>query len=305
MGVSSARLGWKDSSQPPVARRPADLPRGPRAPETSVGQELKVLRAMRGLSQMEVALSSGISARHLSFVETGRARPGRDVLLRIGEALSLRWEELKVLLCLAGYESPQPPRRRPSAKELTPVLEPVRAALSEVEPVPAVLADAAWDLLVPNAAYVRLCECLLQKPLFPRGPFQVTDLPRPNLLLTLLDPHVRPALRNWGQVAEALLRRVQRQRQLTGDAGLEELLVAARALPGGGAARVAHSGKDPFPIRVDLQLDGCVVHCYSLVMCWATSLPGLRIELLHPVDEKSTRGLVAALGTSRRGGPSR
>jgi transcriptional regulator with XRE-family HTH domain len=311
MGVNPARPRCKDSSRLAVAHWAADLPRGTGTPQTPVGQELKVLRSMRGLSQMDVALSAGISARHLSFVETGRARPGRDVLLRIGEGLSLRREDLKVLLGLAGYESPQPSGRRPSSRELRPVLERVRAALAEVEPVPAVLADATWDLLVPNTAYVRLCARLAEKRVFPRGPLQVTDLPRPNLLLTLLDPQVRSALRNWEELAEALLRRIQRQREFTGDAGLEQLLAAARALPGGGALQVGQESnrRDAFPIRVDLEIDGAAVRCYSLVTCWATSLPGLRIELLHPVDEKSMRRLGVALGTSEgaweagRGGP--
>jgi transcriptional regulator with XRE-family HTH domain len=298
MGVGFARLaGRGDSSQAWVGRRPADSPRAACLREAPVGRELRLLRSRRGLSQMDVAFSAGISARHLSFVETGRARPGRDVLLRIGEALSLPWDERAVLLALAGYASPQPARLRPSTSELTPILDTVCAALSEVEPIPAVLVDAAWDLLVPNAGYVRLCGRLLHGGLFPRGPFQVADLPRPNLLLTVLHPQVRRALRNWQVVAATLLRRIERQRQLTGDPGLEELLAAARALPGLAAARLEQgsNGKEPFPIRIDFEIDGHAVRCFSLVTCLATSLPGLRIELLHPVDGKSMSRLAAVL----------
>jgi transcriptional regulator with XRE-family HTH domain len=294
-------LETKSGPRPSVGRGLTARHRVARHAESAVGRELKLLRSQRGVSQMDVALSAGISARHLSFVETGRAHPGRDVLLGIGKALSLTWGELKVLLAFAGYEPPQPPRRRPSTMELSPVLESVCSVLAEVEPLPAVLADAAWDLLIPNAAYVRLCECLVPEGLFPRGPFQVADLPRPNLLLTLLNPNVRKSLRNWDQVAGALLWRVQREQQATGDASLGEVLAAARDLLGAGAAPLERTSKrgGAFPIRVDLVLNGQAVRCFSLVTCWATSLPGLHIELLHPIDERSMRRLAVALGVRK------
>jgi transcriptional regulator with XRE-family HTH domain len=240
---------------------------------------------------MALALSAGVSSRHVSFVETGRARPGREILLRLASALELSDDEQKALLAAAGFEAPQAPARAPSARQLGPLVGPIRAILARLEPLPAILLDARWDLLMPNAAYVRLSTVLRGSSPFPRGALELTDAPRPNRLRELIDPRVREAILNWHEVARAALSRARLEADLSRDPALHTLL---REVATEGAGLPDASCEEPlFPIRVDVRLGGGArIRLFSLVTAWATAYPGLRIEMLHPANEAATRALV-------------
>src|SRR5213592_3262316 len=123
--------------------------------QASIGPLLREWRERRRLSQLELALDAGISTRHLSFVETGRSKPGREMLLRILEQLEIPFREQNRLLLASGHAPAFPAR---SLED--PELLPVRAALDQIltghEPYPAVVVDRAWNLVAANSSMLAL-----------------------------------------------------------------------------------------------------------------------------------------------------
>src|SRR5438093_2259961 len=121
-----------------------------------VGPLLREWRERRRLSQLELALEAGVSARHLSFVETGRSKPGRDMLLRLLGQLDVPLREQNRLLLAAGH-APAFPERPLGGPELAPVREALDLILRGHEPYPAVVVDRAWNLLAANSRRWRSC----------------------------------------------------------------------------------------------------------------------------------------------------
>ena len=117
--------------------------------ETSVGTLLRAWRQRRHLSQLEVATGAGVSARHLSFIETGRARPSREMVLYLAEHLDVPLRERNRLLLAAGFA----PTYRETDLD-APEMQAVRHALDRVlaghEPYPAVVVDRRWNLVTAN-----------------------------------------------------------------------------------------------------------------------------------------------------------
>ncbi|OMC37235.1 hypothetical protein A5740_05145 [Mycobacterium sp. GA-1841] len=124
-----------------------------------VGPLLREWRQRRRLTQLELALDAGISARHLSFVETGRSKPGRDMVLRLGERLDIPFRERNQLLLAAGH-APAFPEHPFSAPELAPIREALKRILKSHEPYPAVAFDRHWNLVAANAAIQPLVAAL-------------------------------------------------------------------------------------------------------------------------------------------------
>src|SRR3954467_11820181 len=146
-----------------------------------VGRVLREWRQRRRLTQLELGLESGISTRHLSFVETGRSKPGREMLLRVADQLQIPFRERNHLLLAAGH-APEFPERPLEDPALAPVREALDRILAAHEPYPAVVFDRAWNLVAANApmsalaARVKIDEALLESPvnvlrigLHPRG----------------------------------------------------------------------------------------------------------------------------------------
>ena len=121
-----------------------------------VGSQLRSWRERRRLTQLEVALDAGISARHLSFVETGRSKPGRAMLLAVTERLEVPYRERNEILLAAGYAPAFPQRGLDD-----PALSPVRDALDRIlaaahDPYPGIAFDRGWDLVAANTAAAAL-----------------------------------------------------------------------------------------------------------------------------------------------------
>ena len=126
----------------PTAARPAVSP---------VGELLREWRQRRRLSQLDLALEADISTRHLSFVETGRSRPGREMLLRVLEQLTIPLRERNRLLLAAGH-APAYPERSLDDPDLAPVRDALDVVLSGHEPYPAVAVDRVWNMVAANSA---------------------------------------------------------------------------------------------------------------------------------------------------------
>ncbi|HET9396089.1 MAG TPA: helix-turn-helix domain-containing protein, partial [Nitrospiraceae bacterium] len=127
----------------------------PPAPSIHVGALLREWRAARRLSQLDLALEAGVSSRHLSYVETGKAQPSRDMIARLADALEMPLREYNALLVAAGYA----PKYRETALD-TPEMAPVRRAveltLEHQEPYPAFVTNRYWDILMTNRALTRI-----------------------------------------------------------------------------------------------------------------------------------------------------
>src|SRR5688500_9498232 len=121
------------------------------------GLLLREWRLRRRLSQFDLALSSAVSARHLSFVETGRSKPSRELVLHLAERLEVPWRERNRLLLAAGY-APAFGERPLESEEMAPVRDALQRFLTAHEPYPALVVDRRWNLVLANDALGFLTE---------------------------------------------------------------------------------------------------------------------------------------------------
>ena len=192
-----------------------------RTAQRPVGELLRQWRERRRLSQLELSIQADISTRHLSFVETGRSAPSRDMVLRLAEHLELPLRERNHLLLAGGY-APVYPESPLDADELSPVRDAVRQVLAGHEPHPAVVVDRGWNLVDANASLTVLLSGLPESLLAP--PVNV-------LRLSLHPDGLAPRIVNLGEWRAHLLGRLRRQVAHTGEAGLAELLAELRGYP--------------------------------------------------------------------------
>src|ERR671916_2317734 len=127
------------------------------ATSQGIGALLREWRERRRVTQLELALEAGVSTRHLSFVETGRSKPGREMLLRVLEQLKVPFREQNRLLLAAGH-APAFPERSLDDPDLAPVRDALDVILSGHEPYPAVAVDRVWNLIAANSAMFALTE---------------------------------------------------------------------------------------------------------------------------------------------------
>lgn len=157
---------------------------------------LREWRSARRLSQLDLALETGISARHLSCVETGKARASRDTVSRLADALGMPLRERNALLRAAGFVAMHPERSL-AAPALDRVRQAVDLILAHQEPYPAFVISRNWDVLATNTAATRVNKLLMNG----RPPRHV------NLLHQMFDPEdFRPVIVNWHEVAARFIR---------------------------------------------------------------------------------------------------
>src|ERR671914_1107675 len=174
----------------------------------AIGALLREWRERRRVTQLELALDAGVSARHLSFVETGRSRPGREMLLRVLERLEVPFRERNRLLLAAGH-APAFPERSLEDPELQPVRDAIHVILRGHEPYPAVAVDRAWNLVAANSPMEALTAVVDVDP----------DLLEPPVNVMRVGLHPRglgPLMVNLGDWHAHWLERLQRQPAATG-----------------------------------------------------------------------------------------
>jgi transcriptional regulator with XRE-family HTH domain len=173
------------------------------------------------LSQLELALESGISARHLSFVENGKSTPSRETILRLAEELDLPLRERNHLLLAAGY-APVYSEAALDSPEMSAVRGAVRQVLTGHEPYPAVVVDRHWNLVDANAGVALLTVGVAEELLAPPA----------NVLRISLHPDgMAPRIANLGEWRAHLLDRLRRQISLIAEPVLVSLLAELRAYP--------------------------------------------------------------------------
>jgi transcriptional regulator with XRE-family HTH domain len=188
-----------------------------------VGSLLRRWRERRRLSQMEVSLDAGVSARHLSFVETGRSKPGREMLLSVAERLAIPYRERNEILLAAGY-APAFPERSLDDPALAPVRDALDRILAAHEPYPAIAFDRGWDLVAANDAASAMVEHAEIEPSLLEPPINVLRI---GLHPRGLAPYIA-SLAHW---RAHFLGRLAQQVASTGDPELTELLRELEGYP--------------------------------------------------------------------------
>jgi transcriptional regulator with XRE-family HTH domain len=270
---------------------------------TTVGALLRRWRAARRMSQLDLAQAAEVSARHLSFLETGRAKPSRQMLLVLGSVLDLPLRERNALLLAAGFSGayPETPLDEPRMAAMRDALELI---LRQHDPFGAVAMDRHWNVVMMNAGYVRLAGALLGTTL---PAFAVLPEPRPNALRLLFDPAgFRPHVANWPDVARELLLRVHREALWSGDPRTRALLAALVAAPGVPQdwREVDLETVPSLIVPVEVKVGEATARFFTTLTTLGApqdiTLQELRIESFHPADEATAR-LVRGLapGTGR------
>ena len=260
-----------------------------------VGNLLRDWRIRRRMSQLDLASEAEISTRHLSFLETGRSQPSRDMLLKLAEQLGIPLRERNVLLTAAGFAPVFAERRLDD-----PALESARKAISLVltghEPFPALAIDRHWTLVDANAGVARLMagadEGLLRPPI--------------NVLRLSLHPNgLASRIVNFGEWRAHLLARLHRQIELTADPVLADLLRELSAYPKPATARPSRPARDHYAgIVVPLQLMAgpLTLTLFSTTTIFGTpvdiTLSEIAIEAFFPADTPTADALRQMAATS-------
>lgn len=253
--------------------------------DASFGAMLRTWRSARRLSQLELAAAAGVSSRHLSFIETGRARPSREMVVHLAEQLDVPLRERNSLLTAAGFA----PLYRET--ELTaPEMAQARAAIELIlqrHPYPAIAVDRRWDLVDANAQALALVEgidpSLLDPPL--------------NVYRVSVHPNgLRDRLENFDEYADHLLSRLQHQVAVSADADLVELLDEIRSLVGRDHPRV-HVPPSQVLLPMRLRVGDRVLSFMSTISVFGTpvdiTLAELAIEMFFPADAETAAYLSA------------
>ena len=191
---------------------------------SSLGALLRQWRERRRMSQLALAIEAEISSRHLSFVETGRSRPSREIVLLLAEVLDVPPRARNDLLAAAGY-APIYRESRLDAPEMAQFRRALDFILRQQEPYPAIVLDRYWNILLANEGAGRFMELFLD-------PAYIDSLDSPNALRLICHPDaLRSYIVNWEATAAALIQWLHRDLLRSADAGIQVLLDELLAYP--------------------------------------------------------------------------
>ncbi len=260
---------------------------------------LRYWRGKRGLSQLRLATDAGISQRHLSFLETGRAQPGRDLILKLGLVLDIPLRQRNAMLLAAGF-APAYRERSLLDPELAAVMQALDFMLLQQAPYPALVVDRLWNLVMANEPAANMMRLFLGMPAH-------APIPRDgsvNVLKLILDPDgLRRHLVNWEDVCTDLLQWVQREAMGDGPGSeATALLDELMALPGiAGAAGQPNLDRRALPfLPLTLRKDGVELNLFTTITTLGTphdvTVHELRLESFFPADEASRQWFQAQAG---------
>ncbi|MFE3056562.1 helix-turn-helix domain-containing protein [Nocardia sp. NPDC059239] len=254
-----------------------------------VGALLREWRQRRRLSQLDLALAADTSARHMSYVETGRARPSRAMVLRLCDVLEVPLRERNTLLLAGGY-APEYRESDLDDADLAAVRSALDAILSAHEPYPAVVVDLHWNMVIGNKAMGVLMSGIPEHLLTPEANVYRLVLHPKGLIQHLVNGH---------QIRHLFLERLTRQVGATGDARLCALLEEISAYPEPPEPDPEPVESGPFAVPMRIRTPMGVLSMFSTMATFGApadvTLSELAIELFYPLDEftaTALRGLV-------------
>ena len=249
----------------------------------NAGGLLREWRQRRRLTQLDLSLEAEISTRHLSFVETGRANPSREMVLRLAERLSVPLRERNAILVAAGFA--------PVFQEHSPETDSVRRAIAIVleghEPYPALAIDRHWTMVAANRVVPKMLAgidpSMLQPPV--------------NVLRLSLHPHgLAPRIVNQAAWRAHLLERLRRQIELTADPVLMELLRELREFPSSGEA-VPTPDFTSVLVPLEMRFGETVLSFFSTTTVFGTpveiTLSEVAIESFFPANAETAEAMRA------------
>lgn len=242
---------------------------------------MRYWRGKRGFSQLRLSTESGISQRHISFLESGRSQPSREMILKLGIVLDIPLRERNVMLLAAGY-APAYQERNLSDPEMTAVKQALDFMLRQQAPYPALVVDRLWNLVMSNGPAGKMIAWLLD------GPPATSNV----IKLTLEPNGLRKYIVNWEDVSADLLQWIQREAMSDGPGSeattlLEDLL----AIPGVRAAsKTANLDRRALPfLPFTLRKDGVELNLFTTITTLGTphdvTVHELRMEAFFPADE--------------------
>lgn len=244
---------------------------------------LKTWRNRRRLSQLDLALTSGVSQRHISFLESGRASPSRDMILKISETLEVPLRERNRWLVAAGF-APLFRTRPLGDPQMRQVMSAVRMMLTNHEPFPAVAVDRAWNIRLANPPFEWLTTML--------GPdiWKGIGGEQRNLMRLFFHPNgIRPLVTNWAAIAPLLWCRAQREAETAGGDDMRKVLAELKPHQD---ANLLWSAEDTalLPVLpVKIARHGIQISLFTVIATFGTAqdvtAEELRIESLFPADQ--------------------
>ncbi len=266
------------------------------APSTAFGVYLRDARLLRRLSQLDLAVQAQVSTRHLSFVETGRATPSRDMVLRLAQCLQVPLRERNGWLVAAGF-APMYRERAFEDSELSDARRAVELLLAAQEPFPAIAMDRHWNVVAANRA----------TPIVMGSVDPSLLQPRPNVLRMTHHPDgLAPRIANLAQLRAHHEQRLQQQIRASGDAVLAQMLVELRAYAPPSPAQAGRMAGEHLGVVAPLQIrsDAGVLSFFTASTVFGSvadiTLSEMAMELFLPADaftaEAVPRLVRAALG---------
>ncbi|MGZ8281648.1 MAG: helix-turn-helix domain-containing protein [Allosphingosinicella sp.] len=253
------------------------------AVQTGFGEQLRGWRRLRRMSQLDLALEAEISSRHLSFVETGRSRPSREIVLRLAETLDLPLRGRNALLTAAGL-APQYSERSLDDPALAPARRAIDMILKGHEPFPALAIDRRWNMVAANAAVL---------PMLGGIPPGLLAPPVNVLRLSLHPDGLASRIVNLAEWKAHLLRRLRDQHAASGDGELLALCAELEAYPGRAGAETEDYGGVLVPMILDM--GGRRLSFLSTTTMFGTpvevTLSEIAIEAFFPADAETAAAL--------------
>lgn len=253
-----------------------------------VGDLLREWRQRRRLSQLDLAGEADISTRHLSFVESGRAQPSREMVLHLAERLDVPLRERNVLLVAAGY-APVFRERQLGDPALASARQAIDLVLKGHEPFPALAVDRHWTMMAANGAVAP----------FLAGADASLLAPPVNVLRLSLHPKgLAPRIANLAEWRAHLLERLRRQVDVSADPVLSELLKELHGYPASGPVRTRKIGNGEFSgvvVPFQFTTDAGTLSFFSTTTVFGTpvdiTLSELAIEAFFPADAATAAAL--------------
>ena len=251
-----------------------------------VGELLRGWRQRRHLSQMALANDSAVSPRYLSFIETGRARPSREMVLHLAARLEVPLREQNPLLLAAGY-APIYSERSLDDEEMAAVRAALDHFLAGHQPYPAAVVDRHWNLVAANAALGVLTQGVAP---------ELLESPANVFRIALHPDGMGPKVANLREWSAYVLHRVRRQAAITGDPELERLYDELRQYPGVAADDwPPESGESEIALFHHLRLEDSELSFLSTITTFGTpseiTVEELAIEAFYPADDRTAEAL--------------